>query len=86
MDDWQREEAKQLAAREARELEADSIAAALTDPAATIRDILNRGNDVRDWPKDERELHRGWMGDFTSRHAAVIELRVNKILSILDNA
>lgn len=76
-------EATSLAYRLKHEQAADLKETTLTDPKDLILDILSRENDVRDWPEDERELHRGWVGDFRSRHAAVIELRAKKILNAL---
>lgn len=67
-----------------RQQAADLKATTLHDQKDIILDILKRGNDVRDWPEDERDLHRGWIGDFTSRHAAVLDLRAKKILKLIE--
>jgi len=48
-----------------------------------ITDILNRGNDVREWPKDERKVYRTErMTSFTQAQEAVTQLRAQKILEI----
>lgn len=45
-----------------------------------IRPQIERGNDVREWPDDEKALHRDhtkW-NSFTDRHEKVVELRLQK--------
>ena len=34
------------------------VVADTADTADLIGEILDRGNDVRDWPADEQDLHR----------------------------
>ena len=46
-----------------------------------VRAILDRGPHVEDWPEDERTLYRTHRGDFTSRAAALLDLRVEKIIA-----
>jgi hypothetical protein len=48
-----------------------------------IIELLDRSNVVYEWPADEAELHREWRGDWRSRHYAVLELRAQKILDLI---
>jgi hypothetical protein len=45
-----------------------------------IRPQIERGNDVREWPDDEKALHRDYSAwdSFTDRHEKVVELRLQK--------
>jgi len=55
-----------------------------------IIEIMNRSNDVREWPEDEIELHRLghskgsdiWLS-FTQRREALMELRARKIAELV---
>jgi PTH2 family peptidyl-tRNA hydrolase len=58
--------------------------------AAQITRILERGNDVRDWPADEQELHRNghsegseFWNSFDERHNAVVAFRAQKVIVLL---
>jgi len=46
-----------------------------------VRAILERGQYVPDWPEDERTLYRTYEGDFTSRGAALLDMRVEKVIA-----
>jgi hypothetical protein len=49
-----------------------------------ILEIMNRGNDVREWPNDERQLYRSLRAveSLTAAHDAVDRVRAQKILRI----
>jgi hypothetical protein len=44
---------------------------------------LSRGNDVREWPADEQDLHRaeGWPS-FSDRNEGVARYRARKIIQL----
>jgi len=56
----------------------------MTDLISDIISILTRSNTVYEWPKDEAELHRNWPDDFASREQAVLALRAQKIIDLVE--